>query len=208
MGVLCLFGRLFPVFGHHNPGSGSGFTPSPDPVSVNPDPQHWFFLHTISFHRREINCKRAILFLSSSKILTPPIPLSAWRVCPPPATKAGDTHSPGGEGDGGSIFWTTREIGLPSYNDLSTVFTYNIICLLGYRYVFLFNIRSFAFINSTVTQGVLFFINRTIFPFGRVYTDGKMDSQSIQKALPVIQVCTDGRLLSLRQPPVLNYALF
>jgi hypothetical protein len=37
---------------------------------------------------------------------------------PPPATKAGGTHSPGGEGDGGSIFWKTREIGLPSYNDL------------------------------------------------------------------------------------------
>ncbi len=31
----------------------------------------------------------------------PPIPLSARRVCPPPATKAGGTHSPGGEGDGG-----------------------------------------------------------------------------------------------------------
>ncbi len=30
-------------------------------------------------------------------------------------------HSPGGEGDGGSIFWKTREIGLPSYNDLSTL---------------------------------------------------------------------------------------
>ncbi len=31
-------------------------------------------------------------------------------------------HSPGGEGDGGSIFWKTREIGLPSYsNNLSTI---------------------------------------------------------------------------------------
>jgi hypothetical protein len=30
------------------------------------------------------------------------------------------TDSPGGEGDGGSIFWKTREIGLPAYNDLST----------------------------------------------------------------------------------------
>ncbi len=28
--------------------------------------------------------------------------------------------SPRGEGAGGSIFWKTREIGLPSYNDLST----------------------------------------------------------------------------------------
>jgi hypothetical protein len=33
--------------------------------------------------------------------IDPPIPLSARRVCPPPATKAGGTHSPGGEGDGG-----------------------------------------------------------------------------------------------------------
>jgi hypothetical protein len=50
-----------------------------------------------------------------------PHPLSARRVCPPPATKAGGTHSPGGEGDGGSIFWKTRDIGLPSYsNNLST----------------------------------------------------------------------------------------
>jgi hypothetical protein len=32
----------------------------------------------------------------------------------------GRTDSPGGEGDVGSIFWKTREIGLPSYNDLST----------------------------------------------------------------------------------------
>jgi hypothetical protein len=52
-----------------------------------------------------------------------PIPLSAWRVCPPPATKAGGTHSPGGEGDGGSIFWKTREIGigLPSYSKICTL---------------------------------------------------------------------------------------
>ncbi len=67
-------------------------------------------------------CKRAILFLSSSKILTPPpIPLSARRACPPPATKAGGTHSRGGEGDGGSIFWKTREIGLPSYSKICTL---------------------------------------------------------------------------------------
>ncbi len=51
----------------------------------------------------------------------PPIPLSARRVCPPPATKAGGTHSPGGEGDGGSIVWKTREIGLPSYSKICTL---------------------------------------------------------------------------------------
>ncbi len=66
--------------------------------------------------RREIiYCKRAILSLSSSKILTPHPPLPQASVSSPP-TKAGGTHSPGGEGDRGSIFWKTREIGLPSYS--------------------------------------------------------------------------------------------
>ncbi len=67
------------------------------------------YLHTLS---RE-------LCLTSSKILTP-TPLSDQRVCPPPAPKAGDTHSPGGETVGGSIFWKTPAIGLASYNNLST----------------------------------------------------------------------------------------
>ncbi len=49
----------------------------------------------------------------------PPIPLSAQRVCPPPAT-----HSLGGEGDGGSIIWKTREIGLPSYSKICTLWLY------------------------------------------------------------------------------------
>ncbi len=31
----------------------------------------------------------------------PPTPLSTRQVCPPPATKAEGTHSPGGEGGGG-----------------------------------------------------------------------------------------------------------
>ncbi len=69
--------------------------------------------------RREIIVRGQSYFSRLPKYW-PPIPLSA-RQCPPPATKAGGTHSPGGEGDGGSIFWKTREIGLPSYNDLSTV---------------------------------------------------------------------------------------
>jgi hypothetical protein len=53
-------------------------------------------------------CKRAILFLSFSKILTPHPPLHpasvTSRLC-----CGGRTHSPGGEKDGGSIFWKTRE---------------------------------------------------------------------------------------------------
>ncbi len=68
-------------------------------------------------------CKRAILFLSSSKILTPHPPLRPASLSSP-ATKAGDTHSPGGEGDRGSIFWKTREIGLPSYSKKSTLCLY------------------------------------------------------------------------------------
>jgi hypothetical protein len=51
-----------------------------------------------------------------------PPPPSPPVECVLPPTKAGCTHSPGGEGDGGSIFWETRDIGLPSYsNNLSTV---------------------------------------------------------------------------------------
>ncbi len=56
--------------------------------------------------------------------IDPPPPLPARRGCPPPPpppTKAGGTHSPGGVRGGGSIFWKTRDIGLPSYrNNLST----------------------------------------------------------------------------------------
>jgi hypothetical protein len=47
----------------------------------------------------------------------------------PPAFVGGGgrTHSPGGEGGGGSIFWKTRDIGLPSYsNNLSTTPSYKI----------------------------------------------------------------------------------
>jgi hypothetical protein len=47
--------------------------------------------------------------------IDPPSP-SPPGECVLPPTKAGGTPSPGGEGDGGSIFWKTREIGLPSYS--------------------------------------------------------------------------------------------
>jgi hypothetical protein len=45
-----------------------------------------------------------------------PHPLSTQRVCPPPAPKAGGTHSPGGEGGGESIVLKTPDIGLFSYS--------------------------------------------------------------------------------------------
>jgi len=51
----------------------------------------------------------------------PPTPLSTRRVCPPPATKTGGTHSLGGEWGGGSIFWKMQDIGLAFFsNNLST----------------------------------------------------------------------------------------
>jgi hypothetical protein len=53
----------------------------------------------------------------------PPPPLHPASVYPPPLL-GGRIHSPGEEGGGGSIFWKTRDIGLPSYsNNLSTVST-------------------------------------------------------------------------------------
>jgi hypothetical protein len=50
-----------------------------------------------------------------------PPPHSPAGECVPPAFVGGRTHSSGGEGGWGSIFWKTRDIGLPSYsNNLST----------------------------------------------------------------------------------------
>ncbi len=75
-------------------------------------------------------CKRAILFLSSSRYW-PPIPLSALRVCSPRLCCGGRTDSPGGDGEGGSIFWKTREIGFPSYSKICTLWYYvskSIVC--------------------------------------------------------------------------------
>jgi hypothetical protein len=56
-------------------------------------------------------CKRAILFLSSSKILTPHPPLR-----PGEDTLAGRI--------GGSIFWKTRVLGLHSYSKICTLWRY------------------------------------------------------------------------------------
>jgi hypothetical protein len=65
-------------------------------------------------------CKRVMLFLLFSKILTPH-PCLHLASLSSPRNKGGGTHSPGGEGDGGSIFWKTREIGLPSYSKICTL---------------------------------------------------------------------------------------
>ncbi len=55
---------------------------------------------------------KSILFYS----IDPPSPS-----LPPAFVAGGRTDSPGGEGDGGSIFWKRREIGLPSYSKICTL---------------------------------------------------------------------------------------
>jgi hypothetical protein len=67
-------------------------------------------------------CKRAILFLSSSKILTPPSPSPPGESVLPPQQRWGYTLAGRRGGWGGaSIFWKTREIGLPSYRKICTL---------------------------------------------------------------------------------------
>ena len=52
----------------------------------------------------------------------PPIPSPPGEsVLPPHGGGEGGTHSPGGEGDGGSIFWKTRDLGLPSHSKICTL---------------------------------------------------------------------------------------
>ncbi len=75
--------------------------------------------------RREIITVRGqsyVLRLPKSKILTPHPPLPPASVTsPPPPNKGGEYTFAGWRGGGGSIFWKTRDIGLPSYsNNLST----------------------------------------------------------------------------------------
>ncbi len=50
--------------------------------------------------------------------IDPPSP-SPPGECVLPHNKGGDTHSPGGEGGEGSIFWKTPDIGLASYRIIS-----------------------------------------------------------------------------------------
>jgi len=74
----------------------------------------------VGITRREIITERGQSYVSRLREnIYPPTPLSARRVCPPPIEegrlsnlttlfyKAEVTHSPGGEGGGGSIFWKT-----------------------------------------------------------------------------------------------------
>ncbi len=65
-------------------------------------------------------CKRAIIFLSTSKILTPHPPLRPASLSSP-RNKGGGYTLAGGRGGWGSIFWKTREIGLLSYSKICTL---------------------------------------------------------------------------------------
>jgi hypothetical protein len=95
--------------------------------------EHWIFpinilhalYHWVTSTEYIFYCKRAILCLASSKILTPHPPLRLASVYPPPLLRGEDrlAGTPGGEGDGGSIFWKTREIGLPSYSKICTLWS-------------------------------------------------------------------------------------
>jgi hypothetical protein len=68
---------------------------------------------------REIHYKRAILFLVF-QIIDPPSPSPPGEWVPPAFVAGGGQTRQAERGMGGGIFWKTREIGLPSYNDLST----------------------------------------------------------------------------------------
>ena len=82
-------------------------------------PKDQWWLHAVC--RREIITVRGQSYVLRLPKYWPPTPLSERRVCTPRLCCGGRTHSPGGEGGGGSIFWKTRYIGLPSYsNNLST----------------------------------------------------------------------------------------
>jgi hypothetical protein len=62
---------------------------------------------------------RAVSGVFRTILLTPP--LSTQLVCPPPAPKAGGTHSPGGEGVGGQYFGRRQTLDWPLTVKSSTV---------------------------------------------------------------------------------------
>ncbi len=76
--------------------------------------------HDDAAHRVHIYCKRAILFFSSSKILTPHPPLRPASLSSP-RNKGGEYTLAGRRRGWGSIFWKTREIGLSSYSKICTL---------------------------------------------------------------------------------------
>ncbi len=82
---------------------------------------------------------------------TPSPPGEGGECVLPPNTHTGGTHSPGGEGGGGSIFWKTRDIGLPSYsNNLSTAQPFSVVIL--YRLLSSHDYRVIRIINPVVRR--------------------------------------------------------
>jgi hypothetical protein len=85
--------------------------PGPTPLCVLPPP----LVRSIERSLEEVN-PISLVFQN----IDPPSPSPPGK-CVPRLCCGGRTDSLGREGDGGSIFWKTREIGLPSYHDLSAV---------------------------------------------------------------------------------------
>ncbi len=85
------------------------------------------------------------------KYWPPPSPSPPGECVPPAFVAGGRTDSPGGEGEGGSIFWKTREIGLPSYNK---------ICPLWLSGFLTFN--PCAILIANIDRSVLHLINKKL----------------------------------------------
>ncbi len=150
--------------------------------------------------------KRAILFLSSSKILTPHPPLRPASVYPRLCC-GGRTDSPGGEGGGVSIFWKTREIGLPSYNDLSTA--------VPYRHKYNQSLTNCCIIhlkNNTLLQPWIFlylhytsFVHRSIncsFSWNEKKFGNSMVNEKMARKLPAMYNAVTRSCLPPPPPPV------
>jgi hypothetical protein len=76
-------------------------------------------------HRREIITVKQKSNLSRLPSIDPPSPSPPSNCVHPAFVGRAITHSPGREGDGGAIFWKTKEMKLPSYiNNLSTIFMF------------------------------------------------------------------------------------
>ncbi len=92
-------------------------------VFQNIDPPTLLSSQRVCPPRRETITVRGQSYFSRLPKYWPPTPLSARRVCTNRLCCGGRTDSPGGEGDGGSIFWKKREIVLTSYSKMCTLWS-------------------------------------------------------------------------------------
>jgi hypothetical protein len=102
------------------------------PPQPHPYPPALGLVHEGLFVER-LYCKRPILCLASSKVLTPPPhrPASLY----PCLWYGGRTHSLGGEGVGGSIFWKTPDTALDS-TYVSNLWRYCLLVSKDRRHLF------------------------------------------------------------------------